>query len=107
MNDNPPEPPTTEAESSVPQLTVRLSMPDRWLEHVAELPATTTVAEAKRIGLQAMLLRDTDDADDFYVEYAEKQVPEESMTLAELGVQSREALSIRAFDLGHYPRFRG
>jgi hypothetical protein len=39
-------------------------MPDRWLEHVAELPATTTLAEAKRLGLQAMLLRDTDDPDE-------------------------------------------
>jgi hypothetical protein len=54
-----------------------------------------------------MLLRDTDDPDDFYVEYAERQVAEESMTLAELGVQPREVVSIRAYDLGHYPRFEG
>ena len=82
-------------------------MPDRWLEHVAELPATTSLTEAKRIGLRAMLLRDTDDPDDFYVEYAEKEIPDESVTLAELGVQAGEVLSIRAFDLGHYPRFTG
>ena len=107
MSDNPSEPTTHEPDPSAPRLTVRLSMPDRWLEHVAELPPTTTLAEAKRIGLRAMLLRETDDPNDFYVEYAEKQVPEESMTLAELGVQPREAVSIRAYDLGHYPRFRG
>ncbi|UCG76869.1 MAG: hypothetical protein JSV95_06205 [Gemmatimonadota bacterium] len=104
------EPRQTDARAAgetVPLITVRLIMPDRWLEHVAELPATTTLAEAKRIGLRALLLRDSDDPGDFYVEYAEKQVPDESMTLSELGVQEREALSIRAYDLGHYPRFRG
>ena len=113
MSDTPSDPTTREPDSparqagKAPQLTVRLTMPDRWLEQVVELPATTTLAEAKRLGLRAMLLRDTDDPDDFYVEYAEKQVPEESMTLAELGVQSREVVSIRAYDLGHYPRFEG
>ncbi len=91
----------------VPVLTVRLIMPDRWLEHVVELPATTSLEEAKQIGLRAMLLRDTDDPDDFYVEYAEKRVVDESVTLAELGVQAREIVSIRAYDLGHYPRFDG
>ncbi len=93
--------------SSAPLLTVRLIMPDRWLEHVAELPSTTTLDEAKRLGLRSLLLRDTDDPADFYVEYAEKRLPDESLTLAELGVQDREALSIRAYDLGHYPRFGG
>ncbi len=96
-----------ESSSPVPRLTVRLIMPDRWLEHVVDLPATTTLEEAKQLGLRAMLLRDTDDPDDFYVEYAEKQVPDESSTLAELGVQPREVVSIRAYDLGHSPRFEG
>ncbi|HZD06200.1 MAG TPA: hypothetical protein VE173_14915 [Longimicrobiales bacterium] len=82
-------------------------MPDRWLEHVAELPASTTVEEAKRLGLRKMLLRDTDDPDDFYTEYAEKRVRDESVTLEELGMQPNEMLSIRAYDLGHYPRFEG
>ncbi|MFW6176041.1 MAG: hypothetical protein ACOC7L_04385 [Acidobacteriota bacterium] len=90
-----------------PTLTVRLVMPDRWLEHVEELPADTTVEEAKAIGLRKLLLRHTDRPDDFYVEYAERQVPDETVTLEELGVQPREILSIRAYDLGHYPRFEG
>jgi hypothetical protein len=93
--------------STVPSLTVRLIMPDRWLEHVEELPATTSLEEAKQIGLRAMLLRDSDEPDDFYVEYAEKRVVDESVTLGELGVQGREVVSIRAYDLGHYPRFNG
>ena len=86
---------------------LRLIMPDRWLEHVAELPLSTTVEEAKRFGIRALLQREGDDPDDFYVEYAERQVPDESVTLSELGVDAREVLSIRAYDLGHYPRFHG
>ena len=86
---------------------VRLVMPDRWLEHAVELPRSMTVSEAKEIGLREMLLRDTDDPADFYTEYAERQLHDESISLGDLGVHPREILSIRAFDLGHYPRFRG
>lgn len=86
---------------------VRLVMPDRWLEQVEELPLSAPVEQAKRVGLRRMLQRDTDDPDDFYVEYAERQVPDESITLDELGVEAGDVLSIRAYDLGHYPRFRG
>jgi hypothetical protein len=89
------------------RITVRLVMPDRWLEQVEELPLSATVEAAKALGLRKMLQRGTDDPDDFYVEYAERQVPDESVTLGELGVQPREILSIRAYDLGHYPRFEG
>ena len=88
-------------------LTVRLVMPDRWLEHVARLPASTSVMEAKAEGLRALLQRDVDDPDDYYVEYAERQVADESRTLAEIGFRPREILSIRAYDLGHYRRFEG
>ena len=46
------------------RLTVRLIMPDRWLEHVAELPPEATVAEAKELGLREMLQRSSDDPAD-------------------------------------------
>lgn len=88
-------------------VVLRLIMPDRWLEHVARLERSTTVEEAKAIGLRALLQRDTDRPADFYVEYAEQQVPDETVTLGELGVEDGEILSIRAYDLGHYPAFRG
>ena len=88
-------------------ITVRLVMPDRWLEHVAELPSDTPVVEAKAAGLKALLNRDTDDPADFYVEYAERKVTDESRTLADIGFQAREILAIRAYDLGHYRRFEG
>ncbi len=86
---------------------VRLAMPDRWLECVVELPLSTTVGEAKRKGLETLLLRTVDNPDDFYVDFAEKRVRNEATTLASLGVAANSALFIRAYDLGHYPDFKG
>lgn len=88
-------------------LTVRLIMPDRWLEHVVELPPDTTIAEAKVLGLRRMLERSSDDPAAYYTEYAEREIVDESRTLADIGMRPRGILSIRAYDLGHYPRFRG
>ncbi len=88
-------------------IVVRLVMPDRWLEHVVELPGSTTVSDAKRLGLREMLQRATDDPEDFYVEYAEREVRDESVSLDDLKIRPREILSIRAYDLGHYRPFRG
>lgn len=82
-------------------------MPDRWLEHVVELSPDTPVEAVKAEGLKVLLHRDTDDPADFYVEYAERQVVDESHTLADIGFQAREILAIRAYDLGHYRRFEG
>jgi len=88
-------------------ITVRLVMPDRWLEHVAELPTQTTVKDAKLMGLRAMLLRETDDPANYYVEYAERKVADEAASLETIGFRSRDILSIRAYDLGHYRAFEG
>jgi len=91
----------------VSAVTLRLVMPDRWLEYVAELPLATPVAEAKRLGLRAMLARETDDPADYYVEYAERRVSDESVSLSDIGAQDREIFSIRPYDLGHNRRFDG
>lgn len=88
-------------------VTVRLVMPDRWLEQVAEFAPSTSVADAKAEGLRLLLQRDVDDPDDYYVEYAEHQVKDESRSLADIGFQPREIFAIRAYDLGHYRRFQG
>ncbi|MFV1986390.1 MAG: hypothetical protein ACC682_03875 [Gemmatimonadota bacterium] len=88
-------------------ITVRLLMPDRWLEHVAELPASMSVNEAKVLGIRELLQRESDDPADFYAEYEEREIVDESQSLEQLGVRPRGVLSIRAYDLGHYPRFRG
>ncbi len=94
-------------ESELTGVAVRLAMPDRWLECVLELPLRATVSETKQRGLRELLLRDVDNPDDFYVEFAERRIRDESITLAQLGVQPRDALFIRAYDLGHYPDFHG
>lgn len=101
------ESPAEEPMNAAEGITVRLIMPDRWLEHVAELPADTTVEAAKAFGIREMLQRVSDDPADFYTEYAERRIRDESRTLAEVGIGSRDVLSIRAYDLGHYPPFRG
>ena len=92
---------------SADPITVRLIMPDRWLEHVVELGADTTVAEAKALGLREMLQRSSDDPGDFYAEYAEREIRDETQSLGDVGVANRGVLSIRAYDLGHYRRFEG
>ena len=74
------------SEAAAGAVTVRLVMPDRWLEHIAEFPAQTTVADAKQLGLRAMLLRDTDDPADYYVEYAERKVSDEAASLGAPGL---------------------
>ena len=88
-------------------ITVRLIMPDRWLEHVAELSADTTVADAKAFGIREMLQRSSDDPADFYTEFAERRIRDETRTLADVGIGALGVLSIRAYDLGHYAPFRG
>jgi hypothetical protein len=54
-----------------------------------------------------MLQRSTDDPQDYYLEYAERRVRDETVSLADLGFRPREILAIRAYDLGHYKRFEG
>ncbi|MBT8461132.1 MAG: hypothetical protein KJO44_01325 [Gemmatimonadetes bacterium] len=95
------------SETDAGTVTVRLVMPDRWLEHIAELPTRTSVEDAKRLGLRTMLLRETDDPADYFVEYAERKVPDESASLQDIGFRPRDILSIRAYDLGHYRAFEG
>ena len=89
------------------QITIRLIMPDRWLEHVVELATDTTVSEAKALGITEMLQRTSDNPTDFYAEFAEREITDETQTLDEAGLQSRDILAIRAYDLGHYRRFEG
>ena len=99
--------PSKDRSTPADTVIVRMVMPDRWLEQVEALPVSTPVREVKAIGLRAMLQRSTDDPADYYLEYAERRVRDEDVSLAELGFRPREILSIRAYDLGHYKRFEG
>ncbi|MDH3732097.1 MAG: hypothetical protein OEU54_01125 [Gemmatimonadota bacterium] len=89
------------------KITVRMIMPDRWLEHVVELPAGVSISEAKAVGIREMLQRTRDDPSDFYTEYEEREIVDESRSLEQVGVRQNGVLSIRAYDLGHHPRYRG
>jgi len=86
---------------------VRLIMPDRWLEYVVDLSPDMSVGEAKAVGIREMLQRTSDDPADFYAEYAEREIIDESQSLAQIGVRPGDVLSIRAYDLGHNRRFSG
>jgi hypothetical protein len=86
---------------------VRCVWPDRWLEARLELAADATVEEAKRRAIAAMRKTDFVDADRFYVEFRERRVFDESVTLRELGASDGAVLSIRAHDLHHPPLFEG
>ncbi len=92
---------------NTPSITIRLIMPDRWLEQVAEFDPRTTVAEAKEFGIRAMLQRSWDDPSDFYTEFLEREIRDESRTLEAVRVEAGSVLSIRAYDLGHHRRFAG
>ena len=65
------------------------------------------MADAKAFGIREMLQRSSDDPADFYAEFAERRIRDETRTLADVGIGARGVLSIRAYDLGHYPAFRG
>ena len=96
-----------EAADSTGTVTVRLSDSRHIALHIPAPPARTTVEDAKRLGLRAMLLRETDDPGDYYVEYAERKVPDEAVSLGAIGFRSRDIFCIRAYDLGHYRAFEG
>jgi len=86
---------------------LRLVMPDRWLEEVMEVPLSMSVREAKVTGLRRLLRRDSDDPESFYVQFREQRVSDEDLTLSGLGAGPGSVIMIRAYDLGHYPRFDG
>jgi len=94
-------------DTSASSFTVRLIMPDRWFEHVVDLSPATSVADAKALGIREMLQRGTDDPADFYAEYAEREIIDESRSLSQIGLPPGGVLSIRAYDLGHNRRFEG
>ncbi len=88
-------------------LRVRVIVPDLWREHQMELPRDTSVANIKQTALPKLLGKGDIDASTYYVEYSEKEVLDESRTLADLDVPDGGVLSIRAYDLDHPAPFQG
>lgn len=88
-------------------LQIRVVMPDLWREKSLEVAPEKPVAELKRDLLPLLLGGDEADPSDYYVEYFEKEVLDESQTLADLGVPDKGVVLIRPYDLDHPPPFRG
>ncbi len=88
-------------------LKVRVIVPDLWRERKMEFAPNTSVAAIKQAALPKLLGDDDVDPSAYYIEYFEKEVLDESRTLAELGVPEGGVISIRAYDLDHPAPFKG
>lgn len=88
-------------------LKVRVIVPDEWSEQKMEFAADTPIAVIKQKALPELLRKTDVDASNYYVEYFEKEVLDESRTLADLEVPDGGMISIRPYDLDHPPPFTG
>jgi hypothetical protein len=88
-------------------LKIRVIVPDTWTEKKVELPTDTAVGAIKEQFLAELLGASDVDPGDYYVEYFEKEVLDESTTLADLGVAENGVISLRPYDMDHPPPFKG
>ena len=88
-------------------LKIKVVMPDLWREESLEVSPDKPVSELKRELLPKLLKGADGEPSDYYVEYFEKEVLDESKTLGELGVADKSVVLIRPYDLDHPPPFRG
>lgn len=92
---------------SAESLKIRVIAPDLWREKKTEYPPQTPVGTIKREVLPELTGRDDVDPGSYYVEYFEKEILDESKTLADLDVPPDGFISLRPYDLDHPPPFRG
>ncbi len=88
-------------------LQIRVIVPDEWREQKMEFAPDTTVRDVKERALPELLGRGAIDTSTYYVEYFEKEVPDESRTLADLGVPQGGVISLRPYDMDHPAPFDG
>ena len=88
-------------------LRLRVVMPDLWRDSRMTFAPDTAISEIKTKALPELLGKTDVDPSRYYVEYFEKEILDESRSLADLGVPDRGMLSIREHDLDHPPPFRG
>ncbi|MEE8551131.1 MAG: hypothetical protein V3T08_07760 [Gemmatimonadota bacterium] len=88
-------------------LRIRVIMPDLWREQQMEFAPNTPVGKIKKKALPELLRTSDADPSDYYVEYFEKEILDESQTLAALGVPKGGVISIRPYDADHPAPFRG
>ena len=92
---------------ATPMLSIRVTVPDEWSERKMQFAADTPVGEIKATALPQLLGKNDVDAGAYYVEYFEKEILDESRTLAELEVPDGGMISIRPYDLDHPRPFAG
>jgi hypothetical protein len=88
-------------------LQVRVIVPDQWREQKMEFAHDTTIGAIKEQALPVLLGTGEIDASTYYVEYFEKEVLDESRTLADLGVPPGGVISLRPYDTDHPRPFEG
>ncbi len=88
-------------------IQIRVIVPDEWREQKMEFAPETSVAAIKEKALPELLGTAEIDASTYYVEYFEKEVLDESSTLADLGVPQGGVISLRPYDMDHPRPFEG
>jgi len=88
-------------------LNIRVIVPDLWRERKMEFASGTSVGSIKEQVLPDLLGASDVDPSSYYVEYFEKEVLDESRTLADLGVPEGGVISLRPYDMDHPAPFEG
>jgi hypothetical protein len=88
-------------------LNIRVIVPDLWRERKMEFVSGTSVGSIKEQVLPELLGASDVDPSSYYVEYFEKEVLDESRTLADLGVPEGGVISLRPYDMDHPAPFEG
>lgn len=88
-------------------LKIRVIVPDLWREQKMEFAPETAVGAIKEQALPGLLGRSDVDPAGYYVEYFEKEILDESYTLADLGIPAGGVISLRPYDMDHPAPFNG
>ncbi len=89
------------------KLQVRVTVPDLWREQKMEFPPDTPMSAVKQLALPALLRRSDVDPSAYFVEYFEREILDESCTLADLEVPSNGVISLRPYSMDHPAPFNG
>jgi hypothetical protein len=88
-------------------LKIRVIVPDLWRERRMEFAPETSVATIKQTALPELVGKIDVDPSTYYVEYFEKEVRDESRTLADLDVPQNGVITLRPYDMDHPAPFNG
>ncbi|UCC83257.1 MAG: hypothetical protein JSW46_20280 [Gemmatimonadota bacterium] len=88
-------------------IQIRVIVPDEWREQKMEFAPDTSLRDVKERALPELLGRGPIDTSTYYVEYFEKELLDESSTLADLGVPDGGVISLRPYDMDHPRPFEG